>query len=147
MTLYDRLGVPATATHAELRAAYRRGARDLHPDRAGPDVTGAMAELNEAWQVLSDPAARRAYDATLAGGVPPGARPTGGATGPTRVDDPDPVDLDRWDLDDRFGSEVEDPRERILRWMVVVIGLVVVVGLVALFAYAFTASPQVVGEG
>jgi hypothetical protein len=61
-SLYDVLGASASATSDELRQAYRRRARELHPDVAGSDTGWAMAELNAAWRVLSDPEARRRYD-------------------------------------------------------------------------------------
>ncbi len=76
-TLYDRLGVDASADLAALRTAYRRRARELHPDlhrspeggdaADGPAVARQleMALVNEAWAVLSDPTRRAAYDRTL----------------------------------------------------------------------------------
>jgi hypothetical protein len=64
---YDVLGVHASATQAEVRAAYRAAARDHHPD-AGGDAA-RMRALNVAWAVLGDPVRRAAYDRTLAGGV------------------------------------------------------------------------------
>lgn len=65
-TFYDVLGVAQSASPDEMRRAYRRAARRLHPDasdRAGS--TAEMAALNEAWRVLSDPARRAAYDLAL----------------------------------------------------------------------------------
>lgn len=58
-----------SASTEEVRAAYRALARRLHPDRLG-DVSDAertladrrMREINESWEVLRDPARRRAYD-------------------------------------------------------------------------------------
>ena len=65
-SLYDVLAVSPRCTPDELRAAYRRRARELHPDVSGSGATGAsMAELNAAWKVLSDPEARSRYDSTL----------------------------------------------------------------------------------
>lgn len=67
---YAILGVPADATEDEIRAAYRRLVRDhhpdLHPDR--PDAHARMQELNEAYEVLSDPQRRADYE--RARGVP-----------------------------------------------------------------------------
>jgi curved DNA-binding protein CbpA len=67
-TLYDELGVGAGASAEELRQAYRRRARQLHPDlRPAGDAAAdeAMARLNSAWGVLGDPAERRRYDREL----------------------------------------------------------------------------------
>ena len=68
-TLYDELGARPGASTEELRQAYRRRARDLHPDlRPGDEAVAAeaMARLNSAWKVLGDPAERRRYDLELA---------------------------------------------------------------------------------
>jgi molecular chaperone DnaJ len=79
---YEILGVDRRADLAEIRTAYRRLARHLHPDTRGSAASGpeseAMSRINEAWRVLSDPARRRAYDETL---VHRSSRPvTAGAT-------------------------------------------------------------------
>lgn len=80
MTHYQRLGVATDATAAELRSAYRRAAQAVHPDRAGEASSAAMASINEAYRVLSDPASRRAYDATLRS-VSPGPSTSGSGAG------------------------------------------------------------------
>jgi curved DNA-binding protein CbpA len=71
-SLYDVLGVAPGATELELRRAYHRRARVLHPDRhagapeAQRQVTeSAMRQLNAAWEVLGDPERRGRYDAAL----------------------------------------------------------------------------------
>ena len=65
-TLYDELGVAPTASHEELHRAYRRRARELHPDVSREDESGAaIRRLNEVWSVLGDPDLRREYDALL----------------------------------------------------------------------------------
>lgn len=62
-SLYIVLGVTADASDDEIKAAYRQRALALHPDRTGAD--GApFRELQAAYEILSDPARRRAYDAT-----------------------------------------------------------------------------------
>jgi DnaJ-like protein len=76
---YDVLGVEARATPDELRAAYRRAARDHHPDAGGN--AQRMSEVNAAWYVLGDPARRAAYDRGLARGPAPGAATAGPAAG------------------------------------------------------------------
>lgn len=62
---YDVLGVPTTADRATIRAAYRRLARQTHPDLGGDAADFAAVAL--AWSVLADPAARALHDAELAG--------------------------------------------------------------------------------
>jgi molecular chaperone DnaJ len=77
---YEILGVSQGATEAEIKKAYRRLARDHHPD-ANPGDNGAeerFKELTEAYEVLSNPESRRAYD-TYGHQVPRGA--AGGYSG------------------------------------------------------------------
>ncbi len=60
---YQVLGVPKTATQAEIKKAYRRLARELHPDtNKDPSAEGRFKEANEAHAVLSDAAKRKQYD-------------------------------------------------------------------------------------
>ena len=60
---YSTLGVPAAATADEIRAAYRRLARQYHPDlNTGPEAEARMKEINHAYSTLSDPQRRRHYD-------------------------------------------------------------------------------------
>lgn len=72
---YGILGVGRDATKPEIKEAFRRLAKEAHPDRAGqagarkgggsdapdPDIT--MAEINKAYEVLSDDDLRKEYDA------------------------------------------------------------------------------------
>lgn len=61
---YAILGVSRNATENEIKQAYRRLARKYHPD-VNPGDKGAEAkfkEINEAYEVLSDPEKRRKYD-------------------------------------------------------------------------------------
>ena len=62
---YEVLGVDRGATEAELKKAFRRLARELHPDvnRHDPEAEEKFKEAAEAYEVLSDPRRRRTYDA------------------------------------------------------------------------------------
>jgi molecular chaperone DnaJ len=76
---YDILGLSREASEAEIKKAYRRLARSHHPD-ANPGDGGAedrFKELTEAYEVLSNPEARRAYD-TYGHQVPRGGGFSGG---------------------------------------------------------------------
>src|SRR5512142_3288856 len=66
--LYQLLGVPREASREEIALAWRRRARDEHPDARPRDAAapGRFRALAEAWQVLGDPARRAAYDRALA---------------------------------------------------------------------------------
>ena len=60
------LGVTPGCSLAELRSAYRRLARERHPDVAvAKPGLGTMAEVNEAWRVLSDTELRSQYDRSV----------------------------------------------------------------------------------
>lgn len=60
---YEILGVPKDATQEEIKKAYRRLARKYHPDfNKDPSAQEKFKEINEAYQVLSDPEKRKLYD-------------------------------------------------------------------------------------
>jgi curved DNA-binding protein len=60
---YEVLGVPKTASQADIKKAYRRLARELHPDtNKDPDAEKRFKEANEAHAVLSDQEKRKQYD-------------------------------------------------------------------------------------
>src|SRR2546428_10261442 len=61
--LYGILGLTPRATAGEIKSAYRRLARKYHPDvSASPDSAARFVHINRAYQVLSDPRRRAAYD-------------------------------------------------------------------------------------
>ena len=61
---YDVLGVARAASDQEIKAAFRRLAKECHPDRCNGDQTSEtrFKEVNEAYEALKDPQKRAAYD-------------------------------------------------------------------------------------
>ncbi|MFI1915516.1 molecular chaperone DnaJ [Nocardia sp. NPDC020380] len=82
---YKELGISSSATQDEIKKAYRKLARDLHPDKNPGDATAEerFKAVSEAHAVLSDPEKRKEYDEARKlfagggfggrGGFPPGA--------------------------------------------------------------------------
>ena len=61
---YQILGVPRTASQDEIQRAYRKLAREHHPDvNSDPAAEDRFKDISEAYNVLSDPQTRRRYDA------------------------------------------------------------------------------------
>ena len=100
---YKALGVAKDASQGEIKKAYRKLARELHPDKNPGDAKAEarFKEVSEAYGVLSDESRRREYDEARSlfgsgmpgGGFPGGFRPGGGGAGGTT-----------FDLNDLFGQ-------------------------------------------
>src|ERR1043165_3345112 len=61
--LYELLGVPRDADADAIKKAYRRLARQLHPDvNPDPETQERFKEISRAYEILSDPQKRAAYD-------------------------------------------------------------------------------------
>ncbi len=81
---YEALGLQRGASDKEIKAAFRRLAKECHPDSCNGDATAEkrFKELNEAYEALKDPQRRAAYDrfghaAFQGGGAGPGGHPFG----------------------------------------------------------------------
>ncbi len=76
---YEVLGIDRSADADEIKKAYRRKAKELHPDRNAdnPEAESAFKEVNEAYDALKDPQKKAAYDrfghAAFEGGMGAGA--------------------------------------------------------------------------
>jgi curved DNA-binding protein len=115
---YEVLGVSRDAPADEIQRAYRKLARQYHPDmNKDPDAEARFKEVAEAYDVLSDPETRKKYDAfghdfrSIPDGVDPemyrraragSARRAGGADGPSV--DFSGTDFGDVDIEDLFGD-------------------------------------------
>jgi len=65
-SLYDILGIPHDAETRNIIKAFRKQALAYHPDKnPHNDTTAIMQQINDAYEVLSDPESRKEYDASL----------------------------------------------------------------------------------
>ena len=81
---YETLGVSKTASQDEIKSAFRKLARKFHPDTAEDKKVAEekFKEINEAYEVLSDPDKRKKYDGFGAGWQQGGFQaPPGGGGG------------------------------------------------------------------
>ena len=95
--LYATLGVAPSATTEEIKRAYRKLARQYHPDRnpGDADAEARFKEVQVAYDTLSDPQRRAEYDAAR-NGRRATAQPRTGAAGFGGID-----------LDDLFGNDFQ----------------------------------------
>jgi len=70
MNYYELLAVNRNATEAEIRTAYRRLVQDHHPDHSGDEEAVQFRRVQEAYETLSDPKSRAAYDHRLEVEIP-----------------------------------------------------------------------------
>lgn len=150
-THYQVLDVAPTASRSEIRDQYRRLVRLLHPDgyRGASEPERQLAdrrlrEVNQAWAVIGDEAARSGYDRELAlstqrvtaASTPrtEPARPSAPQRGPVIHDLQGVFDAEDLDLDDDV--ELSRPQAFLLRRGPVLVVLAVLLGIFIGSAYA-----------
>ncbi|HEX2838264.1 MAG TPA: DnaJ C-terminal domain-containing protein [Phycisphaerales bacterium] len=102
---YDILGVKRSASADEIRTAYRKLARQYHPDvNKAPDAVKKFAEAQKAYDVLSDVEKRKLYDQFGADAADRGPAPGPGRSGapPWAHGTPPDIDMDAEDLGSVF---------------------------------------------
>jgi curved DNA-binding protein CbpA len=143
---YSLLGVPFTATHAEITRAYRQTMKRAHPDRQRPERRAAAEalarRLNAAYATLSDPIKRQAYDRTIRQQVIQdqimrryvgGFQTVGDAAGPSPgFQRPEPTEAER-------RERLEANRQASLTLVLVAVGVTVFI-LAALFLSSLLAA-------
>jgi curved DNA-binding protein CbpA len=94
-TYYELLGIPATAAVEAIKSAFRKEIARCHPDKVhhlGPQfqqiASSRAAGLTEAYRILMDPAARAAYDISLANALRATTMPPPASDGPGPVRQP-----------------------------------------------------------
>src|SRR5688572_7022703 len=101
--LYEILGIARDASPTEIKAAYRKLARTLHPDvNADPADQERFKEITGAYEILSDPAKRQRYDEF-------------GAAGPQGAPFGDIQDIFDMFFGGGFGGRSRGPRSRVRR--------------------------------
>ena len=80
---YDLLGISRGADEAAIKSAYRRLAKECHPDRHGgcPEQEAKFKSISEAYECLKDPQKRAAYDRFGKAAFQNGGDPFGGGAG------------------------------------------------------------------
>jgi molecular chaperone DnaJ len=69
-SFYEILGVERNATDADIKRAFRKLAQQWHPDvSSSPEASERFKEINEAYQILSDPKRRQIYDVVGTAGL------------------------------------------------------------------------------
>src|ERR1700747_3684503 len=95
-SLYESLGVSKNATQDEIKKAYRKLVREVHPDR-NPGNEERFKEVQGAYDVLSDTEKRKQYDRFGSANGRFGPGPGGAGAGTT-------FDFGDFDLGDLFGG-------------------------------------------
>ena len=103
---YDILGIPCTATHEEIRKAYKKLSRRFHPDanHGGPSTLDKFKEVQAAWDVLGEEQKRKNYDQYGSAEGPRLTAGPGGQTGAWTSSDGGDIPFDFEELFGQFRS-------------------------------------------
>ena len=131
---YATLGVRRDATAAQVARAYHRLAKELHPDLRGDATAKRMRDVNAAWEILSNPAKRAAWD----GGQDVVAEGVHWTPGTRRVNSASSLEYPEWSAElrpRRYAAYPPRPRPEERRrsdspWLVGILGSLILVGLV-----------------
>lgn len=146
-TWYSILGVDHDASDADIKKAYRTASRATHPDTTGSSNTSMFDAVQKAYDTLSDPSARAAYDRRINGEPArsaPNPQPSYTRTTPPPASPPtDPV----YDQPSEPREEFDENAYRAHRRMrkatgtvIVLCALLLAVGICMVHAYRYDAS-------
>jgi curved DNA-binding protein CbpA len=138
-TYYELLQVSPTADLEIITAAYRALIRRHHPDRnPSPTADATTKRLNEAWEVLSDPAKRDEYDRTFAAGS--SSRPAPPPRPPNRPTQETPPPRPKPPPPPPRASGPEPTGDDLLDWLPIWFGLVGILVVIPLLVWALAQS-------
>lgn len=124
MNRYDVLGLKTDASQEEIKKAYRKLAAKTHPDVAGAVMAPLFMSVQDAYETLSDPDKRAAYDREIGGRRPAAASPEPAAHEPTRQQPRHEAQTDqepRYQEPEAATAERQVPRSRLKLGLIIAV--------------------------